>query len=179
MSSLRAVQTLALCAGLLAACSKPAQHGGAPNAPASGPAASSAAAGGEGLIKETDLPHPRPGQWEMIDTSQGRPSRSRFCIADRPIDVSRMRAHCQKVVFRRTLTGVAVESECGQGGVSTKMRLTAQGDFNTAYSTDMQMTFVLRPGDTPHVSQTHMDYRYVGPCPPGEAAAADQAAKGE
>ncbi|MDR3513848.1 MAG: hypothetical protein P4L73_19595 [Caulobacteraceae bacterium] len=173
MSSLRAISAIVLFAGLAAACSKPAQKAGAP-----APAASSA--GGDVVISQADLPHPRVGEWEMIDANDGAASHSRFCVGDRPINLGRMREHCQKLVIRRGMTGgLTMDAECGSHGVSSKMHVQAKGDFQSSYSTDVQMAFTLRPGEPTHVSTTHMEYRYVGPCPPGEAAAAEQAAKGE
>ncbi len=59
------------------------------------------------------------------------------------------------------------------------MHMTASGDFNSAYSTDMQMAITMHPGEQPHMVNTHMNYRYVGPCPPDEQAAAKAADKGE
>ena len=55
MSSLRTLGALALCAGLLAACSKPAAT------PAS---SASAAPGGAVAIDQSQLPHPRAGAWD-------------------------------------------------------------------------------------------------------------------
>lgn len=176
MSSLRAAAAIFLAAGLLAACHKPAGRSasGAAHAPQAG------AGGGDVVIAETDLPHPRPGQWEMVnaDTAAGPGTRNRFCVSDRPLNLGRMRAHCQKLVIHRSLMGgIVMDSECNAGGVASKIHVAAQGDFQSAYSTDMEMSFTLRPGETPHISKTHTDYRYVGPCPPDEQAAADAAAR--
>jgi hypothetical protein len=59
------------------------------------------------------------------------------------------------------------------------MHLVATGDFQSAYSTDVQMAIVLRPGDPPRMVSTKMDYRYVGACTPAEAAQAAVAGQGE
>lgn len=183
MSSLRAafavpmrgllVCGLVACAGL-AACSKPASRGG----PSSGAPASSAP--GSAVIGAAELPHPRAGQWELIDAGGAPADHSRFCVADRPINLGHMREHCQTLAIHRTPTGgVVMDAACKTGDVATKMHMEAKGDFQSAYSTDMQMTFTLHPGDTPHVSNTHMEYRYVGPCPAGQATEAEAAGAGE
>jgi hypothetical protein len=178
MSSLRTVSTIALCAGLaglMAACSKPAAGGGAGG---TAPGAS-AAAGGDVVINEADLPHPRAGSWEMVSNNPQRPERTTFCVTDRPFSVGKIRAYCQKFVFHRTFGGgLSIDSECGHGGVTSKMHMTASGDFKSAYSTDMQIAITMHPGEQPHLVNTHMDYRYVGACSPAEQAAAQEADKG-
>lgn len=171
MSSVRAAAlraSLALaCLGLLAACHKPA--------------APSGQAGGAGaVITAADLPHPHPGEWSISDESLGTGFKSTVCIPDRPFNVGKVTAHCQSFVYRRTAGGgVSVDAQCGKGLVSSSLHITAQGDFQSAYTTDMQLSFTLAPGQPAHVTHTRMEYRYLGPCPAAEAAAAERADKGE
>jgi hypothetical protein len=58
------------------------------------------------------------------------------------------------------------------------MHLTAQGDFKSAYATDMRMTIILQPGEPPRTITSHTDYRYAGPCSASEEADVDRAMSG-
>jgi hypothetical protein len=174
MSSRTAVFVLALAAvaALAAGCHKPrppavsGQGGGA--------------SGGAVIVGAADLPHPHPGEWAITDESQGQGFHNTVCVTDRPFNVGKVTAFCQSFVYRRTLGGgLTVDARCGKGPVSSSLHMTAQGDFNSAYSTDTEMSFTLRPGAAPHVTRTHMDYRYLGPCPAAEQAAAERAGRGE
>ena len=179
MSSPRTVSIIALCVGLagLAGGCKP-KGGGEAAKPAS--AAAPAAPGGDVVIGEADLPHPRAGAWERTDPSEDHGAPDRFCVVDRPFSIGKLRATCQKFVFHRTMTGgLTIDSECGRGGVSSKMHMSATGDFQSAYSTDVRMAITLRPGEPPHMVNTKMNFRYVGACTPSEQAAAAAADKGE
>jgi hypothetical protein len=177
MQRLAAVSLIALGAGLIAACHKPAGGGSAANlaAPAGGPASAPSA---DVVIDASQAPHPRAGAWEMTTNMGGMGGPIRFCVGDKPFDVGKIKAHCQSFVFRRTLTGVAIDATCGEHGISSTMHMTAQGDFNSAYATDIQTTIALRPGMPPQVIKAHTDYRYVGACTPAEQAEADSLAKG-
>jgi hypothetical protein len=184
MSAFRTVSALALCAGLLVACSKPAGGGGAASGAAAGSAsgasgAASATPGPDVEVNEAQLPHPRAGLWKAVNKDDASDQGTTFCVTDRPFNVGKLKAYCSKFVFHRTWTGgLVIDSVCGKGGVTSTMHGTATGDFQTGYSSDMQMSFTLKPGDPPHVSETHMDYRYVGACSPSEQAEAEQVAKG-
>ena len=177
MTGLRTVSVIALClglAGLTGGC-KPKAGEPARSVAAQAPVAR----GGDVEITEAQLPHPRAGAWERTDPGEDHGAPDRFCVVDRPFTI-RLRANCQKTVFHRTASGgVTVDSECGKGGVSSKMHLVATGDFQSAYSTDVQMAIVLRPGDPPRMVSTKMDYRYVGACTPTEQAQAAVAGQGE
>jgi hypothetical protein len=178
MSSLRTVSIIALCvglAGLVGGC-KPKGEAAKPAASAAAPAAP----GGDVVISEADLPHPRAGAWERVDPSEEHGAPDRFCVVDRPFSIGKLRTSCQKFVFHRTMMGgLTIDSECGQHGVSSKMHMSATGDFQSAYSTEVQMAITLRPGEPPHMVNTKMDFRYVGACTPTEQAAAVAADKGE
>jgi hypothetical protein len=179
MTGLRTVSIIALCvglAGLAVGCKPKGGEAAKPAAAASG----AAGGGGEVEITEAQLPHPRAGAWERTDPGDEHGAPDRFCVVDRPFSIGRLRTSCQKFVFHRSAGGgVTIDSECGRGGVSSKMHMAAVGDFQSAYSTDVQMAITLKPGEPPHMVSTKMNYRYVGACTPAEQAQAVAADKGQ
>jgi hypothetical protein len=165
---------ITLCVGALAACSKPAGGGGGA---ASSSAAPVAAAGPAGVVAATDLPKVRGGEWELVDpTDPG--TKVRTCMLDRPFGMAQLREGCQAPVFHRTADGgYSVDTDCSKNGVTSRMRVIVHGDTRAAYSTDARMTLALKPGDTPRVSDTHTDYRYIGACSASDQARAEALAK--
>lgn len=176
MSSVKAAVAIALCAGALAACSKPAGGGGGGEAASS--AAPPAAAGGPpGVVGQADLPRVRGGEWELTDPSDPG-SKVRTCVLDRPFGMGQLREGCRAPVFHRTADGgYSIDSDCSQNGVTSRMQVTLHGDPRAAYSTDARLTLALRPGDTPRTSDTHTDYRYIGACSASDQARAEALAK--
>ena len=105
--------------------------------------------------------------------------KSRICVTDRPFNIGKMRALCQSFVFHRTLSGgIVIDSRCASHGTTSSMHLTAQGDFQSAYATDLAMTITLQPGQPPRTIVSHTDYRYAGPCSASEEADVQRAMSG-
>jgi hypothetical protein len=174
MSSVQIALASALCVGvgLLAACSKPAHQGPPSGAPAS------LANGPPGVVTQADLPRVRAGEWELVDPTDPAAT-VRTCMLDRPFGAGDTREGCQAPVFHRTADGgYLIDADCSKNGVTSRMQLTMHGDPQSAYSTDARMTLALRPGDAPRTSDTHTDYRYIGPCSASDQARAEAIAKG-
>ena len=176
MSSLRVVSAVALAAGLLAACSKPAGGGGAASGAAAGTAPPAAAAiNPNAAVNIADLPHPKAGAWAMTDADDPHSTPDRLCYLDRPFHL-KVPPTCSKFEFHRSLTGgISMDADCGRGGMNNKIHVTAEGDFQSRYTSDMVMSFSLKPGDV-HTTTMHMVYTYAGECTPDEKAQAERTA---
>lgn len=158
---------------LLAGCSK---SGGAGNA-AAGPAAAPPVSGPDVAINPSDAPHPKAGYWETTTltnsaTSHGSgPEIHHYCSSGKAVSVPAERGHgCSTYSFKRTFLGaVVIDAECAEGPISSKMHMTASGDFNSSYTTDSQVSLIMqgRPAST---FTTHSVSRYLGPCPAGAKA---------
>ena len=176
MSSVKAAVAIALCVGLLAACSKPAGGGGGGAASSAAPAAA-VPAGPPGVVGQADLPKVRGGEWELTDPTDPE-TKVRTCVLDRPFGVGQLRESCRAPVFHRTADGgYSIDTDCSQNGVTSRMQVTMHGDPQSAYSTDARLTLALKAGDTPRTSDTHTDYRYIGACSASDQARAEALAK--
>lgn len=168
MKSMRLAAVAVIGLMWLAACSKggganttAAAGGGAAQAPASGP---------DTAIGEGDLPHLKAGYWEIkVTEAGGKTDTMHICDSGKAPNLKPK--SCSQFAFRRTfLGGIVMDATCGEGGYSSKMHMTAQGDFNSAYSSDAHMTMTL-PGRPPMDVTTHTDARWIGDCPAGEKPA--------
>ena len=190
MNTTRTVARIAFSVALLAGCSKQpvagsaAQNVGSPTTPAasaalnSAPSAASAAAppagaasGSDVAISAVDLPHPRAGLWlRTSDAQMGQPATStQDCVGDKPL-VLMDTSNCQTYSYHRTAAGALVGvSQCMVAGVGGSMRVTAAGDFQSDYTTDMVGSLTETPGAAPVVVKDHAENRYLGPCPAGMA----------
>ena len=142
-----------LCAvGALAACSKPAPPASnaaantaaaAPAAPVAVMPATPAASGAPG-----EMPAPKAGLWQRVSSQDGgAPDTGTKCMSGKPIDPSEGGPPCSGVTVTRTPTGGFVyDAECGGGGMSGKLHMTGEGDFNQSFTTDSTMAMTGGPG---------------------------------
>jgi Protein of unknown function (DUF3617) len=162
----------ALAAVVLAAACSPkggantsAQQGATPAAPAAKPTS-----GPDVAISEADFPHAKAGYWEVkITGDNGVVDTHHSCSSGQPpkLKVGPYAKYCQ-FSFKRTFLGAIVgDSTCNFGKITGTTHIKAQGDFNTAYSTDASGTMTI-PGHPPINFRSHTEARWVGPCPPGE-----------
>jgi len=102
-----------------------------------------------------ELPHPKPGLWRW---SSGAGGVRQLCLSGQVLGVLAPRPGCPVVrqVVLRDATYV-VEAKCA-GGTVRHISARAWGDFDRAFSTDVQLTDVA----------DHAEYRYLGPCPAGQ-----------
>jgi len=142
------------------------------SAPAATPAVSAAlaaAAGGPTTpITAAQMPAPKAGLWERVSTQDAEaPITDRKCVAGKPMDPMADGPPCKQVEYRRTATGgVVVDAACPNNGVTAKLHMTAEGDFNSAYVTESTMTMSMA-GSPDNTMKNHSTYKYVGACPAG------------
>ncbi len=154
---------------LLAGCSK--GGGAASNGAAGGTAAAPPASGPDVNIAASDLPHLKAGYWEQTTTTNGAgPEVHRFCSSGKPVSPpAQMGRGCSTFSFKRTFLGaIVVDADCAEGPVSSKMHMTASGDFNSTYVADSQVSIVMQGRPASNFS-THSVSRWIGPCPAGAA----------
>ena len=157
---------------LVAGCSKSggAANTASPAAPTGG-AASPAAGGPDVTIAAADMPHLKAGYWEQTTTTNGSgPEVHRYCSSGKPVSApAQMGKGCSTFAFKRTVLGAfVIDADCAEGPVSSKMHMTASGDFNANFASDSQVSIVMqgRPAST---FTTHTVSRWIGPCPAGAA----------
>jgi hypothetical protein len=175
MSSLRVASALALAAGLLAACSKPAGGGGAASGAGAGPSAPPAAAAIDPNkpLDMASLPRPKAGAWVMTNADDPHSTPDRNCYIDRPFHM-KTPASCSKMEVHRTLTGgFSMDADCGRNGMTSKIHVVTEGDFQSHFVSQMQMSIALKPGEV-HSSTMKMVYTYAGECTPAEKAQAER-----
>jgi hypothetical protein len=75
--------------------------------------------------------------------------------------------NCQELSIRRTLMGgVVINARCDSAQFQVRMRMHAEGDFNTQYRMDSEVTMA-SGSRASHTERAHTEGRYVGPCPAG------------
>jgi hypothetical protein len=159
---------------LLAGCGK---SGGAANIVAPGGAAGAGAAGASGApthgpdvaIQQGDMPRLKAGYWESTTTTNGAEAEvHKFCSSGKPVSAPpSMGRGCSTFTFKRSFLGAfVVDADCAEGPVASKMHMTANGDFNSTYTTDSQVSIMMQGRPASNFT-THSVARWVGPCPAG------------
>ena len=120
-------------------------------------AACGAASSDSGAAVATSaLPHPKPGLWLWASGATGV---KRLCLSGQVLGVLEARPGCPVIRQVVTREGVyIVESRCAGGAVS-RIYAKAYGDYDRDFSTDVVVADV----------SDHAEYRYLGPCPPGQS----------
>ena len=145
MSDLRKARAILVAAGVgasLAACGSkiPPQEPGAPVAAAA-------------------LPHPKAGLWKWASQAGGQ---KQLCLSGQLLAPLTARPGCP--ISRQIRTGggaYVVEASCQTGPVSRTWAKT-RGDYDRAFSLDIVIA------DSRGDISDHADYRYLGPCAPGQ-----------
>jgi hypothetical protein len=138
----RAILAAAGMAGALAGCgsSIPPEEPGAP-------------------VTAAALPHPRSGLWQWTSQAGGQ---KRLCLSGQLLSPLAPRPGCPTSRQIRTDGGAyVVETRCEAGQVSRTWAKTS-GDYNRAFSLDIVVN------DSRGDISDHADYRYLGPCAPGQ-----------
>jgi hypothetical protein len=153
MTLLRATLCLIAGAGLLSACSKPANQ---------------AAGAGGVVISQADLPKLKPGLWEISVSNDGKPPTiSQHCETGERVGMAAMSKACSKLEFRRSALGViTIDAICGTGDYSSTMHMTVSGDYDSKIAGDGLIT-LNNPDHAPTAITTHSESHYLGPCPAG------------
>jgi hypothetical protein len=169
MSLVRTVFCVAFAALAVCACSKSSDKA----APAPGAQASSGAQKDEmgPVIPASQLPAIRAGLWETTETTAGKKPRvDRQCESGKQKPLT-MGKGCSELTLRRSLLGkYVIDTQCGGNGISVKLHMEAQGDFQSRYSLDTTSAIQM-PGQPDQIDTSHREGRYLGPCPAGMAPA--------
>ena len=138
----RAILAAAGVAGALAGCGSrsPPEEPGAP-------------------VTSAALPHPKAGLWQWSSHAGGQ---KRLCLSGQLLTPLTPRFGCPTSRQIRTISGAyVVETRCESGQVSRTWAKTT-GDYNRAFSLDIAVN------DSRGDISDHADYRYLGPCAPGQ-----------
>jgi hypothetical protein len=138
----RAILASAAIAGSLAGCGSrvPPEEAGSP-------------------VAATALPHPKAGLWQWNSRAGGR---KQLCLSGQVLSPLAPRPGCPTSRQVRTISGAyVVETRCQSGPVS-RTWAKAAGDYNRAFSLDIAVS------DSRGDISDHADYRYQGPCAPGQ-----------
>lgn len=109
----------------------------------------------------TALPHPKPGLWRWSSHAAGQ---KQLCLSGQLLSALAARPGCPISRQIRTASGAyVVEAKCDNSPVS-RTWAKAAGDYNKAFTLD----FVIN--DSRGDITDHADYRYLGPCAPGQHA---------
>jgi len=121
---------------------------------------------GEVALSPADLPRPKAGYWEEVDTSGGATPHARhFCASGKPFAVARLARACGTFAVKRAVDGaIVMDAVCSKGVISSALHATSRGDFTTSYEGDTTMTMTIA-GHASHGATRHVVGRYLGACP--------------
>jgi len=112
-------------------------------------------------VAATALPHPKPGLWKWSSHAGGV---KQLCLSGQLLAALAERPGCPISRQIRTTGGAyVVEAKCQNSPVSRTWAKTA-GDYNRAFTLDVAID------DARGDINDHADYRYLGPCAPGQHA---------
>jgi len=110
-------------------------------------------------VAEAAMPHPKAGLWRWDSRAAGR---RQLCLSGQLLSVLAARPGCpQARRIRNAIGAYVVEARCSAGSVRrTWAKVT--GDYSRAFSVDIAID------DARAGVSDHQDYRYLGPCAPGQ-----------
>ena len=110
-------------------------------------------------IAAAALPHPKAGLWKWSSHAGGV---KQLCLSGQLLAALAERPGCAISRQVHTVAGAyVVEAKCQASPVSRTWAKTA-GDYNRAFTLDVVID------DTRGDITDHADYRYLGPCAPGQ-----------
>ena len=110
-------------------------------------------------IAAVALPHPKVGLWKWSSQAGGQ---KQLCLSGQLLTPLAGRPGCPVSRQIRTASGAyVIEARCQAGPVSRTWAKTS-GDYDRAFSVDIVID------DSRGDISDHADYRYVGPCAPGQ-----------
>jgi hypothetical protein len=110
-------------------------------------------------VVATALPHPKGGLWQWDSQAGGR---KRLCLSGRLLTPLAASPGCPISRQIRTASGAyVVEAKCDTGPVSRTWAKTT-GDYDHAFGVDVIID------DSRGDISDHAEYRYLGPCAPGQ-----------
>ena len=116
-------------------------------------------------VTDAEMPHPKPGVWEVTSATLGV---RHDCLSGQTLRYFAPPAGCAQVSRQRSADGgVVIDSQCKQADGSSEHTLAnAKGDYQRAFSVRFTVSGSAGPG-----LSDHLDYRFVGPCAPGQQPA--------
>lgn len=110
-------------------------------------------------VAASALPHPKPGLWRWSSQAGGQ---KQLCLSGQPLVALAVRPGCAVSREIRTAGGAyVVEAKCENSPVS-RTWAKAAGDYNKVFTLDVVID------DSRGDITDHADYRYLGPCAPGQ-----------
>lgn len=154
----------------LAACSKPAAQGSAPDRQhtASTSAASTVAAA---------MTQRREGLWEMAITSDAGPGlrmTGQMCIdkataEDFNVQPTDRNQNCTSTKLRPVAGGWAYSATCKSDGTTVVSEGTVRGDLGRNYTVDVKTRMDPAPAGMPSGMDATIKAHWLGPCKPGQS----------
>jgi hypothetical protein len=110
-------------------------------------------------VAEAALPRPKAGLWSWSSQAAGQ---KRLCLSGQILSALAARPGCpQTRRVRNAIGAYVVETRCAAGSVRRTWAKSV-GDYSRAFSVDVAID------DARAVVTDHQDYRYLGPCAPGQ-----------
>lgn len=122
-------------------------------------------------LRLIDVPVPREGQWEKTSDEEGGVMHTyRLCEDGKRVAALHLGMECVGPNISHPAADLwVIETQCKAPGSSMHVRLTGEGDFDKAITSEIT-TVTITKGHPQQVSTIHVRFRYLGPCPPGEHA---------
>ncbi len=122
-----------------------------------------------------DLPHRKPGLWELKMQVPGMPQPmvSQQCIDEKTDDLmqshgqAQMKQQCSKNSVRRDGDKVIAESVCKFDGTTATTMAVFSGDFSRSYRGEINTTYA-PPMQGMKSSKQTMEAKWLGACKPGQ-----------
>lgn len=123
----------------------------------------------------TDMPHRKPGLWEMKMQVPGMPQAmtSQQCIDEKTDDLMQQQGQaqaeqqCSKNTMRKEGNKVIVESVCKFNGTTAATTAVFTGDFSRSYHGEINTTYS-PPMQGMKSSKQTMEAKWLGACKPGQ-----------
>jgi len=125
------------------------------------------------LAAPADVPHRKPGLWEVKMQVPGMPQPmvSQQCIDEKTDDLmqsqGQAKQQCSKNVMRRDGDKVIAESACKFDGTTATTTAVFTGDFSRSYRGEIATTYS-PPMQGMKSSKQTMEAKWLGACKPGQ-----------
>jgi hypothetical protein len=135
-------------------------------------------AAGAALADPVEMPTRKPGLWEIKVNAGGQmPAMTMQQCTDATTDKDMATTFspmakdvCLRQDMRKTATGLAIDSTCNVGGMTSVSHTEISGDFNSAYTVKVAAKHSGGPAGVPAETSTTMEARWVGPCKAAQKA---------
>jgi hypothetical protein len=139
---------------------------------AAGLCAATVVAAGAALADPVEMPTRKPGLWEIKVNAGGQmPAMTMQQCTDATTDKDMAttfspmaKEMCARQDIQKTATGLAIESTCNVGGMTSVSHTEISGDFNSAYTVKVTAKHSGGPAGMPAETSTTMEAKWAGPC---------------